>query len=305
MNLQQLQYFISLAKIGHVTRASEILHISQPTLSMSITGLEEELGVSLFEKKGHSIWLTPYGSVFLEHICNAMDEIEIAKSEIEKLWLSLNKTIQISSTYSLSSSLLPGIIQSFKQKYPEITIHLIQSPNMDLIHDIAQGKTDFVFGRIIPDLSIYKNIKYIPLFHEDLVILINNNHPLAGKEELSLEELKGEDFIFFHKSTGFKSIVMEMFEYAGFKPNICYEVNDNATCNALVSANLGIAIVSPAPTYDRSTVRQVRIKSPIRESNIYMLWNSESEARGSDLYLKFLEHIKSIYLFSGESHLPL
>ena len=295
MNLQQLQYFKVLAKIGHVTRAAKMLHISQPTLSMSISNLEDELGVSLFEKKGRYIRLSKGGMIFLEHISTAIEEIETAKSEIQRLSLALNNTIRISSTYSLSSSLLPGIIQSFIQKYPEITIHLAQGPNMELIEDIAKDKTDFVFGRILPDLGTYKNIKYVSLFNEDLVLLINKKNPLSSREELSLEDLEDENFIFFSESTGFKFIVMEVFEKVSYKPRIRYEVSDNSTCNALVSANLGIAIVSPSPPYDKNTVRQVKIKSPLHKSNIYMLWNEKVEGNALSLYTKFLEHIKSIY----------
>ena len=227
MNLQQLQYFKTIAEVGHVTKAAELLHISQPAMSMAISNLETELGVSLFKRKGRSIQLTSYGEILLGHISVAIQEIEAAKTQIGALALSQKRTLRISSTYSLSSSLLPFVIQSFVEENPDAVIQIKQGPNIDLLQDLADGQTDFVFGRILPAANLSKNIRCMPLYSEELVILINKSHPLAGCHELDLRELKNENFIFFHKSTGFPLLVANLFQKAGYKPKVRYTVRDN------------------------------------------------------------------------------
>ncbi|GHV90181.1 putative HTH-type transcriptional regulator YybE [Spirochaetia bacterium] len=296
MNLQQVQYFKTVAEIGHVTESSEILHISQPAISMAISNLEAELGVPLFTKGGHRLQLTPYGKILLEHVSVVIQEINTAVTEINNLALSEKQVLRIASTYSLSSSLLPSVIQPFIEENPNTIIQINQGPNLELLKGIANEEYDFIFGRILPDQEISKYIQHLSLYTEELAILLNSNHPMAGKDELELGDLKNEDFIFFHESTGFHLLVMNLFQAAGYKPNIRYQVYDNASCANMVAANLGVALVGPTPGYDHSRVRQIKLKSSKEnQTNIFLLWNSKHEWEPSGLRAKFFKHIQKLY----------
>ncbi|MDR1621267.1 MAG: LysR family transcriptional regulator [Synergistaceae bacterium] len=294
MNLQQLQYFKTIAEVGHVTKAAESLHISQPAMSMAIANLETELGVSLFKRKGRLIQLNSYGEILLEHVSVAIQEIETAKNRIGTLALSQKQILRVSSTYSLSSSLLPSVIQSFAEENPDAVIQIKQGPNIDLLQDLVDGQTDFVFGRILPAPGSSKSLRCMPLYSEELVILINKSHSLAERDELDLRDLKDEDFIFFHKSTGFHLLVANLFQKAGYKPKVRYTVCDNFSCEVMVSANLGVALIAPIPDYDRERVCQIKIKS-LKENQIdtFLIWNSQNEQ--SDVCEIFLKHVGKLY----------
>jgi DNA-binding transcriptional LysR family regulator len=136
----------------------------------------------------------------------------------------------------------------------------------------------------------------MPLYSEKLVILINKSHPLADRGELDLQELKDEDFIFFQKSTGFHLLVASLFQKAGYKPKVRYTVDDNFSCEVMVSANLGVALIAPIPDYDRERVCQVKIK-PSQESqiDIFLIWNSRNEWNSADVCENFLMHVKKLY----------
>lgn len=298
MHLQQLQYFKMVAEIGHMTQAARLLHVSQPALSMSISNLEEELGAQLFEKKGRMLQLTQCGELFLRHAITAIGAIEDARGEIARLTSTANQTIHISSTYSLSSSLIPGIIEAFSQQNPGVVIHLQQGPNMELLQHVAGRETDFVFGRIPPDAT-GKELRYIPLYTEEMVALLHRDHALAGRASLDLEELRGERFIFFHESTGFNRIVMDLFRQVSYQPDIRYEVHDNSTCASLVSAGLGVALVGPAPLYESMPVRQIPLSSPRSSTQIYLVWNAETAKNAPPLYHHFLKHVNSVYTQEG------
>lgn len=295
MNLQQLNYFKTVAETGQVTKASKILHTSQPAVSMSIAALEEELDIHLFEKKGRLLKLTPYGKIFLEHITRALKEIDDGRREVTQMALTNKKTIRIASTYSLSLSLIPTLVKNFTQFNPNTIFHLKQGPNLELLEDLSRGETDFVFGRIIPGETKYENIEHLPLYSENLVILIHKEHPLAGRRELTIDEVKEENFIFFHESTGYNMIVTELFRSLNIQPQIRYEVYDNSTCAALVSANQGIALVVPSDSYDSQTLRQIRIKTPnhFNQTKVCLLYSRDYSQYVSPLHQSFLEYIKN------------
>ncbi|WZL72238.1 LysR family transcriptional regulator [Clostridiaceae bacterium 35-E11] len=297
MNLHQLQYFQSVAENGQVTKAAKILHVSQPALSMALSSLEEEIGLPLFKKNGRLLELTKYGTIFLKHISKALHEIELAKLETAQLALFDNQTINIASTYSLSISLIPEIVKNFTVQNPNTVFRLKQGPNLDLIKDLGKAETDFVFGRIIPGQDLHMDIKYIPLYSEDLVILTHSNHPLANRKEINMEELKDEYFIFFHESTGYNMIVTELLSTLSFKPKVRYEVYDNATCTALISENQGIALVVPSPHYDSKTIHQIKIKAPnnFNKTNVCLIWNKNTEQNASNLYRQFLDYVFTQY----------
>lgn len=295
MNLQQLQYFKAVAESGQVTKAAKMLHTSQPALSMSIAALEEELEVALFEKKGRLLHLTACGKIFLGHITRALDEIETGRQEITQAALTNKKTIRIASTYSLSISLIPSLVKQFTQLHPNTIFHLKQGPNLELLEDLSKGETDFVFGRIIPGETKSEKIGHIPLYSENLVVLIHKDHPLAAKSKLQMDELQDEDFIFFHESTGYNMIVTELFRSCNITPRIRYEVYDNSTCAALVSAHQGIALVVPSDSYDSASLRQIRIKTPhqFNQTKVCLLYSRDHVRNPSPLHRNFLEYIQS------------
>ena len=113
MNLNQLKYFSVLAKVQHYTKAANILSISQPSLSNSISSLEEELGTELFEKKGRNIFLTKYGRVFLKYVDSALDTLKLGEKEIYKITGSSKGLVDLAYTNDIDSTFLPNIIEKF------------------------------------------------------------------------------------------------------------------------------------------------------------------------------------------------
>lgn len=301
MNLQQLQYFKAIAEIGQVTKAAKMLHTSQPALSMSIAALEEELEVSLFEKKGRLLQLTACGKIFLKHVTSALNELETGRQEISQIALTNKKIIRIASTYSLSISLIPTLVKQFTLLHPNTIFHLKQGPNLELLEDLSKGETDFVFGRIIPGEAKHEKIGHTPLYAENLVVLLHKDHPFATKKEIQIDELQNEDFIFFHESTGYKMIVTELFRSFNIQPRIRYVVYDNSTCAALVSANQGIALVVPSDSYDFGTLRQIKIRTShhFNQTKVCLLYAKDYIRNPSPLHRTFLEYIQNLDFVSA------
>ena len=188
MNLNQLYYFQKVAQLQHYHQAAKELNISQPSLSRSIANLEEELGVSLFQKNGRNIELTKYGSIFLEHVNRIIDEIKIAENKMKSLAGSSSGHIDIGYVFPLAKSYIPRLVRSFlnQQENHEITFSLSQEITKNLIADLKNEKYDVVFGSLVADEP---EIEFVPVVNQEMVIITPPEHPLKYKKKLVLEDL--------------------------------------------------------------------------------------------------------------------
>ena len=164
MNLNQLYYFQKVAQLQHYHQAAKKLNISQPSLSRSIANLEEELGVSLFQKNGRNIELTKYGSIFLEHVNRIIEEIKIAENKMKSLAGSSSGYV-----FPLAKSYIPRLVRSFlnQQENHEITFSLSQEITKNLIADLKNEKYDVVFGSLVADEP---EVEFVPVVNQEIKI---------------------------------------------------------------------------------------------------------------------------------------
>lgn len=120
MELHQLRYFQMVARLGHMTQAAEILHVAQPSLSRSIALLEQEIGVPLFDRTGRRIYLNQYGEILLRRVEFLFNGLERARHEITDLHGEAQGRVVLSVSHSSSLYLLPLLLSSFREHYPEI-----------------------------------------------------------------------------------------------------------------------------------------------------------------------------------------
>ena len=138
MEWQQLEYFRVVAKTEHFRKASELLAISQPALSRSINKLEEELGISLFDRTGRSVKLNKFGRLFLKRVENGLNEISIGIQEINQLKNPYTGTISIAFLQTLGITVLPEIISHCTKQYPYVEIQLYQKNDKSKKDNIFQ-----------------------------------------------------------------------------------------------------------------------------------------------------------------------
>src|SRR3954452_14747686 len=142
MEWQQLEYFRVVAKIEHFRKAAELMNISQPALSRSIMKLEEELGISLFDRVGRSVKLNKFGQVFLKRVENGLNEILKGVQEINHLKNPYTGTVSIAFLQTFGISILPEIIRNFNEEYPCVEIRLYQNKILSSIQQLLNRKVD-------------------------------------------------------------------------------------------------------------------------------------------------------------------
>lgn len=243
MNLSQLYYFRTLARLQHYTKAAGELFIAQSTLSNAMANLERELGVPLFARKGRTVELTKYGREFEASVIeslNALDKgVERAREQAELL----TGTIDIGTVYTVQDSYLPALMRAYRASYGDgLTVNLFQGLTLPLLEDLERDRYELAFAAYVENRP---GMTFVPVLSQSLVALLHRGHPLASREELSLNELASCEcpIITYRTETPIGAEVARLMEEAGLKA-IAY-ADDEISLGALVdseSGSVGLAL---------------------------------------------------------------
>lgn len=268
MELLQLKYFQTVARLEHMTHAAEELHIPQPALSKTISLLEKELGVLLFDRRGKYIYLNEYGRTFLKGVDQALTALDNVKHELNDL--SGKEFGDIKLVILSASPLIPDLLASFRKQHPHINFNLIQHFSNSV------SATDFDLCISSSPLKL-DNTTTIPLITEEIFLAVPLDHPLAKRESIKLIEAANDDFISLKRGKDLRKITDAFCNYSGFSPNIIFESDDPSTVRGLIKASQGIAFM-PSISWGGSTgtsMKLLHIEEPICERTISLTFKTE------------------------------
>lgn len=276
MNWQHLMYFLSLAKWLNYRKASEELFVDVSTISKAITGLEEALGVTLFQKDGRTLQLTKYGKIFLDHVNNANTDIQEGIQIIESLCNTFGGTINIASMYTLVSYYLPEVLNILKANYSDLDINLFQNPTRQIIRDVLNQEVDLgLCGEF--DFEAYADkLNWEWLLNEEIVLVVPETHPLASQATVSVNDILDEVFIGYNDLTGIHlnidAALANKFE-KDIQLNYMLKVNEESSAIGLVRLGLGIAFLPLTPYLNLTGVKVIDLADFYVVRNIYLIWN--------------------------------
>ncbi|WP_139490661.1 LysR family transcriptional regulator [Brevibacillus dissolubilis] len=259
MEWQQLEYFQTLARIQHVTRAAEYLSLSQPALSRSIARLEEELGVPLFDRQGRTIILNRYGQLFLKRVNRILMEFDDAKQELHDLVHPEYGEVALGFLHTLGTGLIPDLLGAFRGLAPTISFQLIQNHSYSLLEHLQAGELDICL--IAEPTENRMPIQWIPLWSEEIFVTLPLDHPLACADSIMLSDIADESFIFMKKGYALRDTTDRLFQQVGINPAITFEGEEIATVAGLVSAGLGVSLL-PNVGLDKSKIVQISVREP-------------------------------------------
>ncbi len=269
MNLNQLYYFVKLAKLEHYTKAAAELNITQPSLSHAIAALEDELGTYLFEKQGRNISLTKYGRFFLEYVEASLDTLENGIKKTKAMTSNTSGHIDLAFIYTLGTKFVPEVVSGFLADNPEkkISFTFSSENTSDIIRGLKEEKYDLAFCSYVPE---EKEIDFVPVMDQELVVIVPLNHPLAEREAVHLGEITTYPFIAFTKNSGLRPIIASLFETINTQPNMAYEVEEDGAIAGLVAEGFGISVIPRIPLLDVMKVKVLKIDYPTYKRTIYM-----------------------------------
>jgi LysR family transcriptional regulator, benzoate and cis,cis-muconate-responsive activator of ben and cat genes len=243
MDLRQLRYFVAVATTRNFTRAAEQMHIAQPPLSRQIQLLEEELGVQLVQRNSRPVRLTEAGRQFHEQSLQVLQRVEQMKNSARQTGLHQRQAITVAYVASTLYGGLPTLVRTFRQRYPDTDIHLVDLNSVQQINELKAGRIDLGFGRIRSrDTSVARTV----LREERLVLAIPPGSPLAGRTgPIRLAELEQQRLLVFPKEPrpSFADHVLGLLHDEGVQLEQVHEVRELQAALGLVAAEMGVCVI--------------------------------------------------------------
>jgi len=240
MEIHQLRYFRAVARHGTFTRASEIEHVAQPSLSKQILKLEAELGAPLFDRLPRSARLTAFGRAFLPKAERILSELEDAKTEILEMGGEERGDVVLGVIPTIASYLLPRLLTSFSRRHRRVTVKVVEDITTELLSRLRNGSVDVAIVALpIPgdDMSCQQ------LFEEGFYAVLPEEHPRARQSSIRMSELKNDPFLLLKEGHCFRDSLIAACRQSKMTPNVVFESGQFATILAMVSAGMGVSAV--------------------------------------------------------------
>lgn len=243
MTLTELKYIVAVARERHFGKAAEACYVSQPTLSVAIKKLEDELEVKLFERSAGEVTVTPLGEQIVQQAQSVLDQAasikEIAKRGKDPLAGPLNLGV----IYTIGPYLLPDLVRQVIARTPQMPLVLQENFTAKLLEMLRAGEIDCaIMAEPFPDAGL----AVAPLYDEPFMIALPAGHPLAAGAEVGLADLPDEPLVGLPEAAGsmVRSVVVVRCQEAGFLPRFVQSAPDSWTCMALVSAGVGLHLTT-------------------------------------------------------------
>lgn len=254
MELRQLIAFKEVAAHSSFTAAATHLHLTQSAVSQQIKALEDECGVTLFDRSGRLVRLTNAGQVLLTHVERILAQVENARVEMAEMAGGARGRCRLAALPSVAAYILPRALAAFQRRYPAVEVQLMESVQSQLLEWVQQGIVDFS----IIALPVHDpHLQSMPLLHDEFVLVVPKDHVFASRRIVRLAELATERFIFYPKGAGGREQFIEACHQAGFEPQVAFESEDRETMLGLVAAGVGITFLP------RIIAQHTRVDGPV------------------------------------------
>ncbi len=271
MDLLQLHYFRTVARLQHVTRAAEELAVAQPSLSRTIARLEAELGTPLFERRGRRVSLNAYGQAFLRHVERVFAALDDGRRELADLAGLERGAIIVAAT---TLRVLPDVLGAFLGLHPRVNVQLFQASTLEMRGRLLRGEVDLCVASSPIEGPALRSV---PLFTEEVLLAVPPGHRLAGRERVPLDEAAGEPFISARAGYWSRDLTDEACRQAGFVPTIVCEGDEPGALRGLVAAGLGVAFLPASARRDggEPMVAWLHIERPVCRRTVVLAWRED------------------------------
>ncbi len=243
MELRHLRYFVTVAEEKNFSRASARLRISQPAVSRQIKDLEDELGVKLLVRNGHSVSLTDAGETFLAHAYDLLKRSAAAAGEMKRFQKQPAEKLMIGYIAPVLAGTLTAALRCMEHEAPEVELELLELSPGAQIEALRAQRLDIAFiGNACPEVE--QEFTVHPLGKINLQAVLPDNHVLALRKQIKLSELADENFIGFSERTfpGRNDVICAACQKAGFTPRFRQQVDGLSALLALIAAGKGVSL---------------------------------------------------------------
>jgi LysR family cyn operon transcriptional activator len=239
MELRQLRYFLAVASSQNFTRAAETVHVSQPSLSVQISALEEELGTRLFDRLGRKVVLTQAGELFGDHAGRVLRELEQAIQVVQDLEGARKGRLVVGTLATVNSYLIPPLVSRFKQRFPAIQLQVHAHPSTDIVTGLLANRLD-VGICLLPVQD--QRLTAIPLLDERLVLVAPAKHPIK-RTRLRMRDLAELPLVLMPVDYCLRKMVEAECAEAQVQPQVVLEMTSPEGILQAVAGGAGLTIL--------------------------------------------------------------
>jgi len=238
--LQWLRGFYQVAKTGSFSMAGRVIGRNQPTISHQIKCLENEYGVTLFDRSRERMELTPEGKILYEKAISIFEIVKSMQGEIDKAHQQLAGRITIVATHAVILSFLPKYIVDFQKKHPDVMFDVHGGGVKTILERVESSDADFGFLNL---KSVPKGLVYHNLFETKLMLITPKDGPFSKKKRPTLEQISKQPFIFFPRTSTIHPYIEKIFMAMNLKLKVVMVLNNFDIVKKYVQLGMGVSIL--------------------------------------------------------------
>ncbi len=246
MTLTELKYIVAVAREKHFGRAADACFVSQPTLSVAIKKLEEELEVKLFERSANEVSVTPLGEEIVRQAQSVLEQAAAIKEIAKRGKDPLSGPLKLGVIYTIGPYLLPDLVRQTIARSPQMPLMLQEQFTARLLEMLRTGEIDCaIMAEPFPDTGL----ALAPLYDEPFMVAVPSTHPLAARASITAQELKAETMLLLGTGHCFRDHVLEVCpEFARFSADAegirkSFEGSSLETIKHMVASGMGVTLV--------------------------------------------------------------
>ncbi|MVW73310.1 MULTISPECIES: LysR substrate-binding domain-containing protein [unclassified Bordetella] len=279
MTLTELKYIVAVARERHFGRAAEACFVSQPTLSVAIRKLEDELGVTLFERGGSEVGVTAIGQRIVTQAQKVLEESASIKEIARQGHDPLAGPLRVGVIHTIGPYLLPRLVPTQIARTPQMPLLLQENFTLRLVELLRQGEIDCAIMALpLPEAGLVTQ----PLYDEPFIVAVPKDHPWAERESISSEDLKQQTMLLLGTGHCFRDQVLEVcpelsrFSAASDGIQRTFEGSSLETIRHMVAAGIGVTVLPqtaiPEVPSDKGLIRYVPFSGRPPERRVVLAW---------------------------------
>ena len=282
MTLTELKYVIAVAREKHFGKAADACHVSQPTLSVAVKKLEEELHVQLFERQSGEVMLTPQGSILIAQAQRVLDEVKQLK-QLAKYGVDPKRgPIRLGTIYTIAPYLLPNLIRRVKVQLPESPLFLHETFTSVLLEMLRRAELDCA---ILAYPFSMAGLEWVDLYDEPYVITVPHDHEWAERSAIAPQELSGQNMLLLGAGHCFRDHVLQIcpdlnryqpISDEGQDAPRNFEGSSLETIRQMVAGGIGISVLPRTSVLDMNKhdgmVSYIPFTNPQPTRRIALVW---------------------------------
>ena len=278
MTLTELRYVVAVAREKHFGRAAESCFVSQPTLSVSIKKLEEELDVRLFERGANEVSVTPIGEEIVRQAQAVIEGAAAIRETAKRRKDPLSGPLSLGVIYTIGPYLLPDLVRQTIERVPQMPLMLQENFTAKLLELLRSGELDCaIMAEPFPDAGL----AIAPLYDEPFMVAVPEAHPLARRKSISAAELKQEKMLLLGTGHCFRDHVLEVCpEYAQFTSGDAqgmrktFQGSSLETIKYMVASGMGMTVVPQlsVPSEKQLHIAYVAFSKPVPTRRVVLAW---------------------------------